>query len=31
MEALKNYSDFVFRPGSGGNEPYIGMLVRRKN
>jgi hypothetical protein len=31
VEALKNYSDFVFRPGSGGNEPFLGMLVRKHN
>jgi hypothetical protein len=30
VKAIKNYSDFVFRPGSGANEPFIGMMVRRK-
>jgi hypothetical protein len=30
VEALKNNSDFLFRPGSGGNEPFLGMLVRKQ-
>jgi hypothetical protein len=29
VEALKNYSDFVFRPGYGGNEALIGALAKR--